>query len=115
MPALVTFRRELPPSPPGGRPECGESTAVGRNEGRSDDPPELGSRGRRFGPDLLWQTRWNHSTRSIGRGTGRAPTRTDAAPSHRVCRPDVRPVRGTRIGPSVEGRSLGLVSHLETT
>ena len=64
------------PAPPGGLPECGESTAVREQRAGTGEPrPCLGSRGRRFGSDLLWQTGRNHSARSTGRGPGVARPR----------------------------------------
>ena len=62
----------------------------------ADVPPRLGSRGRRFGLDLLWQTGRHHSTRSIGRGTRQAPPAPMRFRSHRVSRPLDRPLSGRR-------------------
>src|SRR6266436_279311 len=47
MPRSITFRRKLPPSPPGGRPERGESTSErefeeGRGRSRLGWAPEDG-------------------------------------------------------------------------
>ena len=109
-PEIDHIQARTPPAPPGGLPECGESTAVRKQRAGTGEPPRLGSRGRRFGSDILWQTGRNHSARSIGRGTSRPRPRrcgsgriglprSHAATALRRCR--CRSSRGTTRSHSV--------------
>ena len=100
------------------RPECGESTALRRPaSGELGNLPSLGSRGRRFGSDILWQTGRNRSTRSMGRRTGLATPSPMRLRSHRLSRPHARSARGRSRADRAGDRavSLRLVSHHETT
>jgi hypothetical protein len=117
MPFFSTLQAQTPLRPPGGSPECGEPASLGASKRGSGEPPQLRSRGRRFGSDLLWRARRFHPARSMGRPTGQAePTSTrscrvgsfDDLPSR--CRHGCAPLDRRRASPS-----LCLVSRHETS
>ena len=69
------IQAQTPPAPPGGPPGAENRRPCGRAGGRTTDARVLGSRGRRFGLDLLYQTGRDHPGRSRAAGHAGPPRR----------------------------------------